>query len=204
MTGAHIARIGVSMRRTPRVIRSAARRRDGFAIFASSVLGYLVVYLWAIGDLAFRGSATNETFVVDRPLDRMFETAPGAFSFEPIALVEFGIGTFLFSPFNTGIGLVLGILVGINTTLSYLAIRQPRSCGLAAGSGVLAAIPALLAGSACCAPAILIVLGIVATGTLLTILPLLLPIGFVLLVASLVYLAGHIDPTVLDNQAAVS
>jgi hypothetical protein len=188
-----------SIRRTPAVIQGALHRRDGRGVLFVGTVTYLVVYLWAIQDLAFRRGVDVSVLVVDRPLQRMLESAPGAFSYEPIMLLEFGFGTFLFSPINTALGLGLALLVGINLALSYLAITQPKSCGLSAGSGVLAAVPALLAGSACCAPVVLIVLGITATGPILAVLPWLLPLGVVLLIASLVYVAGKIDPTVLGS-----
>jgi hypothetical protein len=189
--------IAHSLRHAPAVIGGASRRRDGFAVLLTSTLGYLAIYLWAVGDLAFRTDADTGLFVVDQPLARMFEQAPGTFSYEPIMLVKFGVGTFLFSPIDATLGLLLAVLVGFNMALSYLAIVQPQSCGIGAGSGVLASIPALLAGSACCAPVLLIVLGITASGTLLAVLPWLLPLGVVLLVASLLYLAGQINPEVL-------
>lgn len=182
-----------SLRETPTTISRASRWHDAFAVLFASTLGYLTVFLWAIGDLAFRSDAGRRLFVVDEPTTRLFERAPGAFSYEPIALVEFGIGTYLFSPINVSIGLVIAVLVGFNMMLSYLAVVQPKSCGIGAGSGVLASIPALLAGSACCAPVVLIVLGITASGTLLAVLPWLMPLGVVLLGSSLVYLVGKID-----------
>ena len=186
-------RVSRSLRHTPIVVLDAVRRPTALTVLLVSTFGYLTVFLWAIGDLAFRSSAGRRLFVVDEPATRMFERAPGAFSYEPIAFVEFGIGTYLFSPINVGIGLSIAILVGVNMMVSYLAIRQPKSCGIGAGSGVLASVPALLAGSACCAPVLLIVLGITASGTLLAVLPWLLPLGIVLLLSSLAYLAGKID-----------
>jgi hypothetical protein len=155
------------------------------------------VYLWAIQNLAFRRGAKMGVMVVESPLQRMFEIAPGAFSYEPILLLKFGFGTYLFSPINTVLALALASLVGVNLALSYLAITQPKSCRLSVGSGVLASLPALLAGGACCAPVLLIVIGITATGPLLAVLPWLLPLGVVLLLVSLIYLAGKIDPTIL-------
>lgn len=193
----HTIRLASDIKRTPAVVSGATRRPDGAAALLLSTLGYFFVYLWAIQDVSFRLGTGFSMMVVEQPRTRMFEPAPGTYAFEPIALIEFGVGTLLVSPINAGIGLFLAVLVGINLALSYLAITQPKSCGIGAGSGVMAALPALLAGSACCAPVILIVLGITASGALLATLPLLLPLGLFFLFASLVYLAGKIDPTVL-------
>ncbi len=186
-------RVSRSLRHTPGVVLAALRRPNAVVVLLASTVGYLAMFLWAIGDLAFRSSAGRRLFVVEEPARRLFERAPGAFSYEPIAFVEFGIGTYLFSPINVGIGLSIAVLVGANMMLSYLAIVQPKSCGIGAGSGIVASVPALLAGSACCAPVLLIVLGITASGTLLAVLPWLLPLGVVLLLSSLAYLAGKID-----------
>lgn len=191
-----------SIRQTTAVVAGVIRRRDGLVAAAFSTVGYLVLYVVAIGDLSLRLGTDIGLVVVDRPLVRLFEQAPGAFSFEPILLVQFGLGTYLFSPINAALGLSIAVLVGLNVALSRVAIAQPNSCGIGAGSGLIASIPALLAGGACCAPVVLIVLGITASGALLAILPWLLPLGIVLLVASLVHLAAQIDPAALVAQGS--
>jgi hypothetical protein len=132
--------------------------------------------------------------IVDQPLQRIFESAPGTFSYEPIALVEFGFGSYLFSPINTLLGVFLAILVGLDISLSYFGIIEQRSCEIGAGTGILAAVSALVTGSACCAPVAFLIFGITANATLLAVIPWLLPIGMILLLASVVYLAVHIDP----------
>ena len=181
------------------VMRAAARRRDvGLVVFGSGLV-YALVYLSAVGHLTIQPGIGFEVMVVQDPLARMFESGPGRFSYEPIAMIDLWLARYQFSPLNTIIGIVLAGLVGLNLGLSYLAVVQPRACGLGTGSGVLAAIPALLAGGACCAPVILLVLGITAGGMLLTVISWLLPVGVVLLVGSLVYLALQIDPTIVPS-----
>lgn len=103
---------------------------------------------------------------------------------------------------NLLLGFGLSVLVGLNLALSYLAVRQPASCGIGAGTGLLASIPALLSGTACCAPVILIVLGIQASALVLSLFVWLLPIGTGALLVSLVYVATRIDPTVLDADGS--
>lgn len=71
----------------------------------------------------------------------------------------------------------------------------PRSCG--GGAGLVAGTPALLAGSACCAPVVVLVLGVQVTWTLITVVTWQLPASVLLLVATALYVAGRVDPTAL-------
>ena len=184
------------LERTAAAIRLAFSRPGSVAVFAVATAGYLVGYLYATGDLATTGAGWSVT-TVPEPLTRTFEPGPGPFRYEPIALVDLGTFRLLFSPLNAGLAVALATLVGVNLALSYLAVRQPASCGIGAGSGVFAAVPALLSGSACCAPVLLLVLGIQASGLLLTAVVWLLPLGIVALIGTLVYLGGRIDPTAM-------
>lgn len=196
---ANLRSVRRSVIRTPSVLWGALFRRDFLAILASVTVLYLVVFLWAINDLFFQSGVGFGIEVVSDPLSQMFEPGPGTFTFEGVAMVSLGEALYLFSPLNVAIGLGLSLLVGLNLGLAYLAITQPKSCGLETSTGIFASIPALLAGSACCAPAIFLALGITATGTMLTMFSLLLPIGIVLLVGSLVYLAGKISPHAVSS-----
>lgn len=177
---------------TAAVCRFALSRRDGATVAAVTGLGYLLGYLWTTDLLTLRSGTGFGWLLVDRPLARALQRR-GPLSFEPIALVEFGYGTLLLSPIDAAVGAGLALLVGLNLSLAYLAAVQPAACGIGAGAGVAASVPALLSGTVCCAPALVLVLGIQASGALLTMLPWLLPIGVALLLASLVYVAGKID-----------
>ncbi|MFC7072019.1 hypothetical protein ACFQJ7_03910 [Halovenus rubra] len=171
-------------------------RRDTVAIFFGLVVGYLSIFLYMMNDIAYNVSAGFSWSVpVSEPLSLMFEQGPGQFSYEAIAFVELGVLTWTVSPINTLIGLFLASLVGLNLSLTYLAVTQPAACGLGAGSGLLASVPALLAGSTCCAPVIAVVFGLQMSGLLLTAFSWLLPVSVVLLLGSLVYVAGSVDPT---------
>jgi hypothetical protein len=152
----------------------------------------MLLYHWAVRDLTFRAGANIKLVTVDQPLQRIFEAAPGAFSYEPIALIEFGIGSYFFSPLNALLGFLLAILIGLNITLSYLGIIRQRSCEIGTGTGILAAISSLAVGGTCCAPVIFIALGITANATLLAALPWLLPLGTIFLLVSIVYLTERI------------
>jgi hypothetical protein len=116
-----------------------------------------------------------------------------ALYFEAIAVVSLPYLTWLVAPINILIGALMGLLVGINMALGDLAWRQPRACRIGAGGGVFAALPGLLAGSACCAPTLLLVLGIPASASLLSLFSLMVPLALTLLVLSLVLLGRQVD-----------
>lgn len=192
MTGI-LTRLAGPVSQTGHVIRLMGRQTAALSIFLVATVGYLGVYLYAIANLSLTPGAGVDLMVVHQPLARMVEPGPGRFIFEPIAQVDLWVIRILFSPLNTIIGLVLAILVGWNLALSYVAIRQPKACGLGTSSGFFASLPAVLAGSACCAPVVFLVLGITAGGSLLLILSWALPVGVILLILSLVYLASKVD-----------
>lgn len=183
-----------SLTQTGQVIRFASTRNDAMLVVGITGILYIVVYLYAIGDLSYQPGVGHQLIFVDHPLHRMFEPGPGRFSYEAVALIDVWTIRYLFSPLNLLLGFLLSVLVGINLGLSYLAVIQPKACGIGTGSGILASIPALLAGSACCAPVILVVFGITASGTLLSLISWLVPIGFMLLIVSLIYMARQINP----------
>ncbi|MXV61912.1 hypothetical protein GS429_07555 [Natronorubrum sp. JWXQ-INN-674] len=168
------------------------RRYDSLAVATAVVIGYLVAFLWAVGDLAVRPDVAANLIVIDDPLSRMFDRT-GPASFEAVAMVDTGVVRILISPVNAAIGLLLAGLVGVNLGLTYLAVVQPAACGIGAGSGLLASFPALLSGTVCCGPVVLIALGIQARGLMLTMFVWLLPVGIGLLLVSQVYVAGKID-----------
>lgn len=177
-------------------LRGTFRRRDTTVVFTVVALAYALIYLWAIGDVRFTPTSGIAVDVVASP-GRALQSGPGRFSFEGIAIVDLAVARYILSPLNTTIGLVLGAMVGANLALSYLAVVRPASCGIGASSGLLASVPAVPSGGACCAPVILIVLGITASGAMITAITWLLPVSLVLLVLTFVYLAGQIDTTAL-------
>lgn len=180
--------------RTRFAIRTALGRRDSFGVFLATTLGYTVAYLLGVRHLELSGSGFTFRVAQD-PLSRLFQQANSAVNFEPIALLETEFFTYLFS-LNTPIGLAIGALVGLNLAITYLAWRQPAACGLGSSSaGLIAGIPALLSGSACCGPIILIVLGVQATGIFApAVFAFLLPVAVLLLIGSLLLIGRQIDP----------
>ncbi|WP_227378008.1 hypothetical protein [Haladaptatus halobius] len=182
--------------RTVLAVHATLRRHDGQLVFAVVTMGYLAVYLFAIGHLA-SGNGQTSLLIVEDPIARANQPV-GTLTWEPVARLDFWIITLLISPLNVFLGLGLALLVGLNLSVTYLAWTQPKACGLkTTSSGIVAAFPALLSGAACCGPVLLIVLGIQASGVLLTVFSALVPLAVVLLVGSLLFVGRKVDPTLL-------
>lgn len=177
--------------RTRRALAFAAGRRDGQLAFVASTLAYLLIYLVATSDLAIRGGLGFDVIVARDPVSKLLART-GPVSFEPIALVDVYVARLLVAPGDLLIGGVLAALVGANLALTYLAVVQPKACGIDTGTGVLAAVPALLSGTACCGPVALLAVGITASSGLLALFAWLVPLGALMLLGSLAYVAGKI------------
>ena len=180
--------------RTGAAVGVAARRRDSRLVFVAATLSYLLVYLVTVGDLAVGAGGVSLRVIDD--LSRAFASA-GFFRFGAIAVVELGPVTYLFSPLNAVVAVTLSVLVGANVGLTYLGTIQPTACGLERSTGVLAGIPALLSGAACCGPTILLVVGVQASATIITGFQFLVPLALVLLVGSLLLVGRQVDPELL-------
>ena len=194
----HSATIAGSIRagvlaRTGAALSIAARRRDSRAVFLVATLSYLLLYLATVGDLSIVGGAGGVSVRVVDDLSRAVASV-GFFRFGAIAVVSAGPITYLFSPLNATLALVLATLVGANVGLTYLGLIQPRACGLESSTGVLAGVPALLSGAACCGPTILLVVGVQASATIITGFQLLVPLALVLLAGSLLLVGRQVDP----------
>lgn len=188
-----LGRLGAAVSRTIAAVTEVFRRPDATVVVVGTAVGYLLIYLYALGHLA-PGIGGFDVTVVSGALEKFFQPELGPFSFTPVARVSVGPVTYLFS-LNTILGLGIASLVGLNLGLTYLAWRQPAACGIgSSSSGFLASIPAVLSGTACCGPVVLIVLGIQASGIIVTAFQFLLPIAVVLLLGSLVLVGRQIDP----------
>ena len=187
-----IGRVGTALARTRDATLLTVRRRDAAAVFLATTTGYLLVYLWAIGHLS-SGLGGVEVVVADDALAQLFRQARGRLAFRPVARVSLGPVTYLFS-LNTLIGGAIAALVGLNLALSYLAYTSPAACGIGSQSaGLFASVPALLSGSACCGPVVLVVLGIQASGVLLSAFQFLLPVAVLALFGSLVLVGRQVN-----------
>ena len=181
--------------RTGAALGVAVRRRDSLLVVVAVTLSYLLVYLATVGDLALGGAGGVSVRIVD-DLSRAV-ASQGFFRFGAIAVVGAGPVTYLFSPLNAALALLLSVLVGANVGLTYLGLIQPRACGLESSTGVVAGIPALLSGAACCGPTILLVVGVQASATIITGFQFLVPLALVLLVGSLLAVGRRVDPDLL-------
>jgi len=191
-----------SVARTVAALRVVVGRRDGRAILAGVTGAYLLGYLVAIGHLG-TGFGGVDVLVVADPAERLFRQR-SPFSFEPIARVALGPVTLLLAPLNVALGLALAGLVGANLAVSYLVWRHPAACGIdpgaASASGILAGLPALLSGAACCGPALLLVLGVQASAGLIAAFGVLVPVAAAALLASLLFVGRQVDPVAVGGS----
>ena len=150
---------------------------------AASAIGavYALVYLYALGDLSTLPEAAWGARTGDPA--RWLEQR-GLMQFEAVAMLEAGRVLWLVSPLNTAMAAALSALLALNLDGAWVLWRSPAACGLGTTSGVLAAFPALIAGGACCAPSILLLIGIPGLGAFAGLFGWLVPLSLVLLVAS--------------------
>jgi hypothetical protein len=191
LLGQHFIRKPVFMNNTPAKLltglRVIGKKKNIRRIFLLSTVCYLLLYLLAISDLSFHSSPRSFAMVWSpQPFSILFKPI-SPFYFEAIALLELPFLTFLLSPINLLIGFALSLLVGVNIAFSYFAFTQPQVCHGKPTAGILASLPALLAGSACCGPLILIAFGIQASAALIAFFGWLIPMAVLLLVGALLF-----------------
>ena len=167
------------------VLRRLAVEPASLALISAIALAYLVVFLIAVADLTIDGAFRPFSMVVVTEWERLVLRARAPFQFEAVAILEAPFLVWLVSPLNIAIGLALGLLTGAQIALVRIARRCAVSCGLSPATGVLAGLPGLLAGSACCAPILLILLGVQVTASVVTLMGLMIPLAFVLLLGGL-------------------
>ena len=164
---------------------------DNLGVFVVASAAYLAAYLFIIGDLSYVAGGAG--FSVEfGSLSNVFRRV-STFYFEPVASVAVGPVFLLVSVGNLLIGGVVAALVGANLTFTYVSIRNPSACSARNKTGLLSAVPALAAGTACCAPTIFIVLGIQASAGLLALQSLALPVSVALLVVALSMVAPKVN-----------
>lgn len=154
---------------------------------------YLLLFLVALQDISLGGSGVQ---FLTTEWTRMFDRT-GAITFEPIGQVTLPGLTLLISPLNILIGIVLAGLAGLNLAVTWLAFRQPKACRFNRSTGILASLPALLAGSACCAPAIVLILGLQVSSLFVSAFQVLIPLSIALLLVTLMMILHRTDPGLL-------
>ncbi|MDT8398463.1 MAG: hypothetical protein RQ899_07605 [Pseudomonadales bacterium] len=149
---------------------------------AAAAIVYCLFYLFTLGDLSL-GTVGWTWNSIPITLERLLALRSGL-QFEAVAMAELGYVVFLVSPGNLLVAALLGSLLGLNVH-GALSLRQRRHCGLSASVGSSAgALPALLAGGACCAPSLLLLLGIPGLGAFITLFSWLVPVSILLLLSS--------------------
>lgn len=152
---------------------------------AGTGLAYLAGYLYVVGDLSL-ARHSDWAFQVSGRWAELWLQSRSLFRFEAVAMVEAGRIAFLLSPLNVLVAGALACLVALNVHGAAELRRTPVQCRVPGyrGSGVLASVPALVAGGACCAPVLLLVIGIPGLGAFAGLFGWLIPLSAVLLVAS--------------------
>lgn len=158
-----------------------------------SALVFITLYLFATQQMVVTAEVEGSVQVADNPWSTMLDQT-SFIQFEPILRLNGVYLAYFFNPFDTMIALVLAGLTGVNLAISYAAIKQPRACSVSQTRNVLTTLPALLAGSACCAPTLLLILGIQASTALLTVFSYLIPGAIVLLILNIVWAARNVEP----------
>lgn len=175
-----------ALRATPRRVRTAlAVRRHRWAGIIASVLA-LMLYLLAIGDIAL-GRRSSGPWLEPAPdwTERLFRVrAP--YLFEPVLAVHPLPWLTVLLGLNLVLASLLAVLVGLNLAVATHA-AQVASCRRTGYGRLLAALPALLTGVACCVPTFLLVLG---SSTAAVVLPVVVPLRILFYPLSLVLLAA--------------
>ena len=149
-------------------------------------LVYLAVFQIAVADLTI-DSISRPTSIFAAPnWESLLLRERAPFQFEAVAILETSYLVWLISPMNIALGLALGLLTGFQIALGHIARRCAVACGLSPATGILAGLPGLLAGSACCAPVLFVLLGVQVTAWLVTLMGLMIPAAFVFLLTGVV------------------
>lgn len=152
----------------------------------SVAAAYLMLFAVAVADLTVDGAWRPVSVFSASEWQTLVFRQRAPFQFEAVAVIEAPYLVWLVSPMNMAIGLILGLLTGLQIALVRVARDCAVACGLSPATGILAGLPGLLAGSACCAPLLFVLLGIQVTASLVTLMGMLIPAAFVLLSAGLV------------------
>jgi hypothetical protein len=176
-----------------RTLLAILRMRTYRRLAASVSLFYLILFMVALQDISLGGTGFQ---VLTTDWSRAFDRT-GTFTFEPIAQLTVPGVTMLLSPINFTIGAILSLLVGLNLMVTYIAFKQPRACGFNRSTGILASLPALLAGSACCAPVIILILGLQLSSLMVAAFQVLIPVSGMLLLLTLSLILKRTNPDLI-------
>ncbi len=148
-------------------------------------IGYMVLYLYVIGDLDIVGPPWWGIQVSELSLQQMLASR-STLLFESVATIEAGYVIWLVSPINLMIALFMGGLLAANLH-GAIFLRRQAACSIDPSPGggnsamVGGMIPALLAGGACCAPSLILLLGIPGLGAMSAFFGWLIPLSVLIL-----------------------
>jgi hypothetical protein len=185
---------GWSPRRIADAAAAAMRDRHARRLALAVAALYLLVYLLAIGDVVISpatdltGFARIPSVQVASDWTEKLLQQRAAFSYEPVAAIYpvNHVAVFV-SPVNLGMGLLVGVLAGLNVAVALLAARARRACRMRGLAGLLGALPALATGASCCVPTLAVALGAQFTAALLAIRGYLFPLAVVAPMLSLAW-----------------
>jgi hypothetical protein len=171
------------------------RRGPGPAqVGALVALAYLLVYLYSVQNLLVApglvapGGVPSVAVLVDWHAKVWKPIAP--FLWEPVvALYPLPGVALLVSPPNLLLGLLLAALLGANVGV-VLARLGATGSFRRGGGGVVASVPALLSGFACCVPTLVLALGALGatfTVAVIAVRPFFVPLAVLALAANLVW-----------------
>lgn len=148
---------------------------------------YVLVYLYVIGDLDVVGPPWWGIQASDLSLQQMLSSR-STLLFESVAVIEAGYLIWLVSPVNLMIAFLMGGLLAANLH-GALFLRQRSTCGIdsttasrGSNPGIVGGVlPALLAGGACCAPSLILLLGIPGLGAMSAFFGWLVPLSVLIL-----------------------
>lgn len=157
-------------------------RTDGRLLWPAALagLGYAVLYLYAIGDLSLAPPPAWDWRIGEISLERLL-SARALFQFEAVAVAEAGYAVLLVSPLNLLVTALLAGLLAANIHGALYLRANPDTCRSSRGGLIAGAAPALLAGGACCAPSLILVLGIPSLGAFSALFGWLVPLSVVVL-----------------------
>lgn len=153
-------------------------RYQWIALISGACYGFF--YLYAIGDLNVIGPPVWDAYIAEFSIARIFSSR-SMLMFEAVAVVEAGYLIWLISPLNLLITSLLAGLLAANIYGALYLRLLAQSCAIGRGGLFAGSLPALLAGGACCAPSLILLLGIPALGALSAFFGWLVPLSLLIL-----------------------
>ncbi|MHA1959488.1 MAG: hypothetical protein ACW99U_04625 [Candidatus Thorarchaeota archaeon] len=171
------------------ISRVVTDRRSKWIAIVSG-LAYLGFYFIITGFVAVFNTAAPFEFFINENWPALIFRERAPFNWEPIGFISLGYVQFFLAIPNIIFGGIVAALVGLNLSASAYTYLNRTTCRVDPSKSVLAAVPALLTGVACCGPSLLLSLGIASasvTVAFVSILPFMFPLALIGLVGSLLW-----------------